>query len=1600
MKSKNFSFLSFSLVVILSLLLPNSAIAGKKKNQPAQTTISAVTNDGSNRMYASVLDPTKDDINVLLQSLLYILKKGDLSKLSFVLNSARNSTQSYTIPPNAISIQRKKINKKYNKFVVVSLYNLTTPAGISVSPSSLPKDNYKLRIQGNDIDIASDPIDYQTPVLIAGISKSPGVVKIEDENGNEISEHTVATNLNGTFFTEVRADKIKSQNESRRFLKSQEENPNGTSTQEENIEVDTGYVHVITDKDLYAVVPLDNDAKNNDIKAEKPLQVDEGSTFTAQLAKNNKDLANEAAKEELATIESGEETPVSSEPDEIDCNIDKFADRCTSTTDDSIYTSIGSDFRGFLQSNTCNFHEFDLIKKVILASPENTNIYTGKGYCEYFKREVNDNKPCEAYSQILADYKSGLTKQLSCPPDSCDQFSYIKLPKCFTTGGFCNENPSNNNLFTPTAVCRGSNCSKQNTNTCIHKQPPKNLYCAKVGTDIDASECVDDPSSGLPQIGWTIATNSLGNQYCVAPANQSYYSKNLTLQEIADQCELNSCHNNCSKQSGALSEELNNCHLTCEANAGRYFDCSKPQSKFFSTKCCFNVTGVQGGQGQSNNGDFVSQKAPIPLDIRNCLCENSSNFNEKGFVKEEAQAACKNSCSQGYELSPDGQNCFPICDQGLVRDQNGFCKKKCPPGSLQDNFGNCSCPFGQTFGKSGKCENSSCPDYCKNYPLVRKFLAGQVVSGSGYIPPSTGPGYIPPTVGPGYGPPSTTGSYTPGYLPGYSPSPSSSLPLECQRCLGGGGGPGSCGPNSKYDPVTHQCVPTAQCGPNQYADSTGACRCSDGTLATSVGPEGCKNQNNNCGNSNMFPNPNYTPGGNQAQCICPPGLPFWDSNSNNNGGQCVAVCSDGKKPYENQTGLPINSPIPCYSGGQTSCPQATPIKCSDGTCKLTQADCTNSCPAATPYKCGDGTCATTATACPYTCPSSYPVKCSDGTCKLTQADCIGTNICPLPYIKDPAFSNQCACPAATPYESGTTCVAACPSNLIPTTIPGGPYNSTRQVCKCSDGSYPTGNGTCNSTCPAATPYKCGDGTCAISATACPYTCPSSYPVKCSDGTCKLTQADCTNSCPAATPYKCGDGTCATTATACPYTCPSSTPYKCPNGICATSSATCGSTSCPAPYITNPAYNSSNPAGVPPCICSNGKYYYNNDCVATCPNSLVTGTPSSGCGAGSIPSCLCSGTLQCPGLNGQCASITFTSAEISGTNLVTKFTSSNLGGGCPYLYNSAGTNIYSLCGADGTRTENIPLSAFATNNTVKSGDVLKLCQSNSLANCSNTVTVSSPQTVTLNSIKITGNNATISYTKNFPECALLVNSSSNTILHNGVNAYSLLCSATGETTTASAASFLNISPGTQVKLCKSTANNTNFDPNVCSPLATVTTNDTISLNSVVRNTSGDLTVTYNKSFADCVGLRQNDINGLRVTGQNQFCSTSDTQTVTASTLKSTVQVGTQVALCNDVTGFCSLPISITSPPRITLNSVVFKSNDGTISLNFTKDTGDCVRLKNADNVVLDIPNHCFGGATGVVYPVSALNAIPTTGTQVKICYLSEDTVCSNLVSISP
>ena len=197
------------------------------------------------------------------------------------------------------------------------------------------------------------------------------------------------------------------------------------------------------------------------------------------------------------------------------------------------------------------------------------------------------------------------------------------------------------------------------------------------------------------------------------------------------------------------------------------------------------------------------------------------------------------------------------------------------------------------------------------------------------------------------------------------------------------------------------------------------------------------------------------------------------------------------------------------------CPSSTPMKCSDGTsCVMNADECPGNSgsggsggatpgPAPPPAE-GGAAAGGGAAVGANGCPSSNPTKCADGSCKPNQA--------------------KCACPSATPMKcsDGSSCVMnadECPGN----SGSGGSGGAT-------PGGAAAGNG-----CPSSNPEKCADGSCKPTKSEC--ACPSATPIKCSDGTsCMMNADECPGNsgsggsggaggCTSAAPVSCGDGRC-------------------------------------------------------------------------------------------------------------------------------------------------------------------------------------------------------------------------------------------------------------------------------------------------------------------------------------------------------------------------------------------------------------------------------------------------------------------------------------------
>lgn len=666
-------FLSFCLGTFFSITPFNETLAKNKKNSSVGTgALTVINNEGESVLNGSVLNPDEDELFIQLHSVLASILRGDLANVSIVLSSIADPSKKLLVSKSAIRLRSKRINnKKREKYLSVNLFNLKTPTGITIPPSALQSDDYKLRIVGKKVDLSTKSFSYRTPALVVGMAekKNSGFVVVEDLMGTQISDSIVGLNPSGFFFTEVRANMIKPSLKNNASLRS------SLKSQVNDDFVPYGVVHVVSDEDLYAVAPLDNNTDTNGLQADDPLLVNEGSTLTASLAKNDEDLAIEIAKKQLEDLESGSN---STDYGELSCDINQFADRCGSDNAEQL-ASLGEDVKGLISNPQCNLPDF--VISSVLTSEGND---VGSGYCSFINREEDSNRICSDYSEILKQFKAGNLKQLPCPPVACTEFQNIKPPRCVITQGYCEDGAVNSE--------------------CISK-PKRDLFCLQVPNEIPNSDCVDDETSDPDGIQpeWVVETGSLGNDFCV-PSNPSileeikiFSQSVLSSQDVANECEYNYCYKQCDSQSEV---DINDCHLNCDVVFGKIIDCTDTSSPYFSIQCCKNIKTI--------SSKVSTGKAPVDPDVANCLCSDSNNFDEVGYAYEDSRLACKDICPAGYEKDGESEKCLPVCPVGFVRNPDGYCKKDCPPGFVIGDSGVCACPEGQKKDSlTGLCISTS-----------------------------------------------------------------------------------------------------------------------------------------------------------------------------------------------------------------------------------------------------------------------------------------------------------------------------------------------------------------------------------------------------------------------------------------------------------------------------------------------------------------------------------------------------------------------------------------------------------------------------------------------------------------------------------------------------------------------------------------------------------------------------------------------------------------------------------------------------------------------------------------------------------------------------
>ena len=974
-------FLSLCLGTFFSIIPFNETLAKNKKNSSVETgALTVINNEGESVLNGSVLNPDEDELFIQLHSVLASILRGDLANVSIVLSSIADPSKKLLVSKSAIRLRSKRINnKKREKYLSVNLFNLKTPTGITIPPSALQSDNYKLRIVSNKVDLSTKSFSYRTPALIVGMAekKNSGFVVVEDLTGNQISDSIVGLNPSGFFFTEVRANMIKPSSKSSTSLRS------SLQSQVNGDFVSYGIVHVVSDEDLYAVAPLDNNTDTNGLQADDPLLVNEGSTLTASWAKNDEELAAEIAKNQLEDLESGNN---SSDFGELDCDITQFANRCNSDNAEEL-ALLGEDVKGLVSNPQCNLPEF-VVSSIL--NVEGSDI--GSGYCSFINREEDSGRVCSDYSEILKQYKTGKLKQLPCPPVTCTEFQNIKPPKCVITRGYCEDGEVNSK--------------------CISK-PKIDLFCLQVPNEISNSDCMDDETSDPTGIQpeWVVETGSLGNQFCV-PSNPSileeikiFSQSVLSPQDVANECEYNYCYKQCDSQSGA---DIKDCHLNCDEIFGKIVDCTDVSSPYFSIQCCKNL--------KTLSSKISTGKAPVEPDVTNCLCSDNNNFDEVGYAYEDSKLACKNVCPVGYEKDQESEKCLPVCPSGFIRNPDGYCKKDCPPGFIIGDSGVCVCPEDQKKDSlTGLCISTSlCGSNLIPNPGTDDIEEATCICPSGllYFDGKSCVAQCPS----GTVPDSTS------ELPLNSPIPCVKSQTSCKSPLvsNSNGTPSCKCPDSLPYFYLNSCVAVCPNTLSPQKTSTGltSCLCSDGSTPDSNGK--CSHV---CvaGEVSTSANPctcaTGATVGTNGYCQCTNGQTYTAANGCTSG-STTTTCS----PSQISTSA---NPCTCASGATVG---------TNGYCQCTngQTYAASGCPTPT---CTNSQVSTSANPCNC----AYPATAgSAGYCQCPDGAIYSSNGCYMSHNCEPGEAstslNPCTCTGSATLGSNSTC--QCPSGQSYTVLSG------------------------------------------------------------------------------------------------------------------------------------------------------------------------------------------------------------------------------------------------------------------------------------------------------------------------------------------------------------------------------------------------------------------------------------------------------------------------------------------------------------------------------------------------------------------------------------
>lgn len=523
---KSRELISILLIAILFFsFLPMEAFAkvGIGKTFTSKTSsdfAKVVANDGDTVLYTSVLNPIYNELNLIVSP----KTARNIFTHRLELHSFSGLTEVLNISLSNKSLQRKKIGRRIRDVFVINLSNdlsYTTPKK-AVPVTSLPSDEYLIRqFEPGLIDITSSPFTIEPPALIAGkiTAMYSGVawVSVETLSGERISDGLIGVSQDGTFITEVRANHI---------IDLLEKN---------NSETATGVIHVQADKDFYAFVVLNNDPESNTELDSKVVELNDATTLAVTLAKKDQNVADtltEEKKSEEGEVKEGESGVDLEDEEKIECDINKFASECD-LDNNEILTKIGTSFKDFLRTTLCKFEGFEPIREAILATPDETNLSIGRGYCEFFGRTEDSNEPCKVYAQILKEFKKGDILGLPCPPEFCNEFANIKPPQCFDVIDFCEEKEDALPTRNMERICRGKRCF--DLPQCITK-PKKDLFCKKIETEITEKECLE----GDTDRSFTIV--EAGNlKYCI-PSKENK-------ETIVKECELRDCHIKCETSS-------------------------------------------------------------------------------------------------------------------------------------------------------------------------------------------------------------------------------------------------------------------------------------------------------------------------------------------------------------------------------------------------------------------------------------------------------------------------------------------------------------------------------------------------------------------------------------------------------------------------------------------------------------------------------------------------------------------------------------------------------------------------------------------------------------------------------------------------------------------------------------------------------------------------------------------------------------------------------------------------------------------------------------------------------------------------------------------